>query len=244
MTIRYEKSSNSYLLVRLNREWFNNEEVLAMCKILLESRAFNKREISGLLEKLLAQVTPKDRQLVNEIILYEKNNYVPLKHGKDLLTLLWQITQAIYNHEIIEFRYQRQDGMRKNYRVIPLSILFSEFYFYLNGYVESDQQREFRTFRIDRMKEFTLVGEKFSMPYHEKFNDGEFRKQVLFMYGGELKKVKFYYFGSSSEVVVDRLPTAKLLESTKERYLFEVEAFSQGLEMWFAMQGEKIKIIE
>ena len=39
-TIKYNRGQNCYYLVRFEREWLSNQEVLAICKILLESRAF------------------------------------------------------------------------------------------------------------------------------------------------------------------------------------------------------------
>ena len=63
-TIKYDKAKNGYYLVRLEREWFTNEEVLALAKILLESRAFRKDELSELMKKLLMQTSDKDRKTV------------------------------------------------------------------------------------------------------------------------------------------------------------------------------------
>ena len=59
--IKYDKAKNGYYLVRFEREWLTNEEVLAMCKILLESRALKKEEIKQLITKLLSQVSPADK---------------------------------------------------------------------------------------------------------------------------------------------------------------------------------------
>ena len=42
VSITYDRSRSGYYLVRMEREWLTNEEVLAVCKILLESRAFCK----------------------------------------------------------------------------------------------------------------------------------------------------------------------------------------------------------
>ena len=50
VSIRYDKSRFGYSLVRMEREWFTNEEVLVLCKILLESRAFSKDELDELLD--------------------------------------------------------------------------------------------------------------------------------------------------------------------------------------------------
>ena len=53
IAIKYDRVRNVYYLVRFEREWFTNEEVIALCKILLESRAFCKDELNGLISKLL-----------------------------------------------------------------------------------------------------------------------------------------------------------------------------------------------
>lgn len=88
VSIEYDKRSLGYSLVRMEREWFTNEEVLALCKILLESRAFCKEEVGGLVTKLLAQVTPHDLKKVEELIRNEQFYYVPLRHGKKLLSTI------------------------------------------------------------------------------------------------------------------------------------------------------------
>lgn len=58
VAIKYDKARNGYYLVRFEREWLTNEEMLALSKILLESRAFCKAELDMLLSKLFTQVTP------------------------------------------------------------------------------------------------------------------------------------------------------------------------------------------
>lgn len=67
VAIKYDKTRNVYTLVRFQREWLTNQEVLAVCKVLLESRAFNKYELHELLTKLLTQVTSMSRELAENI---------------------------------------------------------------------------------------------------------------------------------------------------------------------------------
>ena len=66
IAIRYDRKKNGYYLVRFEREWLTNQEVLALCKILLESRAFRLDELDTLLEKLMMQVVPKDKKVVQQ----------------------------------------------------------------------------------------------------------------------------------------------------------------------------------
>ena len=239
--IKYSKARDSYYLVRMEREWLTNREALAVCKILLESRAFNKEELTALLTKLIMQIAPQDRATADRIIKSEFFNYIPLQHGKNLLAVIWQLSEYIVQQKVIEFSYTRQDGKRSKRRVKPVSILFNEFYFYLITYgFEVDYPIIFRIDRMDRIKE---TGEKFDIPYRDKFSDGEFRKRVLYMYGGALKQVTFEYTGVL-EAMLDKVPTAKVLSEKDGVYTMTAEAFGKGLDMWLASQGSLVKTID
>lgn len=243
VAIKYDKLRKGYYLVRFEREWLTNEEVLALCKIILESRAFKKDELNTLLNKLIKQVVPNDRKTVESIIKSEYYNYVPLRHNKKLLTPIWILSQYINKSEIISFAYARKDGVAREHRVKPVAIMFSEFYFYLVSYM-ADGSKEYPTvFRIDRMSSIKSTNEKFITPYQEKFNDGEFRKRVQFMYTGELKRVTFEYSGQSVEAVLDRLPTAEILKEENGIYTIKVETYGDGIYMWLRSQGDSVKII-
>ena len=135
-SIKYSKAKNGYYLVRQEREWFTNEEVLALCKILLESRAFCKNEMSAIINKILMQSAPNDRKLIEDIIRNEFHSYIPLKHGKPLLDILWRISDIIRSQKVIRFKYERQDKcdhieieFRKHYSHRLAFFLF-DFFFY------------------------------------------------------------------------------------------------------------------
>lgn len=241
-TIKYDKAKNGYYLVRLEREWFTNEEVLALAKILLESRAFRKDELSELMKKLLMQTSDKDRKTVEDIIHGEYMSYIPPRHNKRLLSLVWNLSAIVKSHKIITFSYTRQDGKKSVKKVKPVAIMFSEFYFYLIAYM-AEADKDFPiVFRIDRMEDIKETGEIFSVPYKDKFNDGEFRKRVQFMYTGELKTVTFEYSGVL-EATLDRIPTCKILKEEKGVYTIRAEAYGDGIDMWLRSQGDKVKIL-
>ncbi len=242
VTIQYSKAENCYSLVRLEREWLTNEEALALCKILLESRAFCKDELSQLIEKLVVQISPGDRKIAEDIIRNEYFNYVPLKHGKKLLNPIWILSQYIASHKMIEFDYIRQDGKKSHKRMKPVSILFSEFYFYCLVF-DGDGKTDYPIiYRIDRMTNIKPTGEVFEVPYKDRFKDGEFRKRIQFMYSGELKKVTFEYTGVL-EAMLDKVPTAKVISQKDGVYTITAESYGNGLMMWLGAQGEKVKHI-
>lgn len=242
-SVRYDRAKNCYYLVRLEREWVTNEEALALCKILLESRAFRKDELSQLIEKLIMQIAPADRSTAENIIRSEFVNYVPLQHKKHLLSPVWKLSEYITNQRVISFYYTRQDGKESKKTVKPVSIMFSEFYFYLIAFAADDSVDYPIVFRIDRIAEMKETGETFSVPYRERFNDGEFRKRIQFMYSGKLKKVTFEYSGVL-EAILDRLPTAKIIKKEKNVYTITAESYGNGIDMWLRSQGDLARIIE
>jgi len=243
VSIKYDKVRSGYYLVRFEREWLTNEEVVALCKILLESRAFNKIELNGLIRKLLAQVVPVDRKTVDKIIGNEKHCYVPLKHNKSLLNPIWQLSEFISKNEIVSFKYMRKDGVKKEHTVKPVAIMFSEYYFYLVSFMADDSKEYPTIFRIDRITSIKGTKGKFTIPYGDKFSDGEFRKRVQFMYSGELKRVIFEFSGPSIEAVLDRLPTAEVLSEKNGVYTVRVEAYGDGINMWLRSQGDWVKYL-
>ena len=48
------------------------------------------------------------------------------------------------------------------------------------------------------------------------------------MYGGKLRKVKFKYSGLSIENVLDKLPTAKILNEKDGIYTIREEVYGEG----------------
>jgi hypothetical protein len=132
----------------------------------------------------------------------------------------------------------------------PVAIMFSEYYFYLTAFIDDENVREgfdvindsFPTiYRIDRIKSLSVLDERFYIPYSSRFEEGEFRKRIQFMYGGKLQKVKFKYLGNDVDAILDRLPTAKILNEDEGVYTISAEVFGKGIDMWVRSQGEAIK---
>ena len=67
-------------------------------------------------------------------------------------------------------------------------------------------------YRIDRIQNYKTLERHFAQRYTDRFQEGEMRKRIQFMYGGELQTIRFEYTGPSLESVLDRLPTAKVLQ--------------------------------
>lgn len=100
-------------------------------------------------------------------------------------------------------------------------------------------------YRIDRIRSVKVTNEHFYVPYISRFEEGEFRKRVQFMYGGTLRYIRFKFTGPSIEAVLDRLPTAVVKGGdAKTGYIVEAEVFGKGYEMWIRSQGDYISELE
>lgn len=243
VTVEYSYIKNGYYLVKKDKEFLTNEEILGIAKILLESRAYNKEELNGLIDKLLLQATPSARMNIKEMILNEKYHYIPLKHNKPLLNAIWELSENIYNKTIIEFDYVRKDGVASHKIVKPLSIMFSEYYFYLIAWM-ADDSKDFPTvFRIDRMTNVKSTDEKYSIPYKDRFEEGDFRKKVQFMYSGPLKTIRFEFTGQSLEAILDRIPAAEIIAQDENKTTIKAECYGDGILMWLRTQGDNVKIL-
>jgi len=56
--------------------------------------------------------------------------------------------------------------------------------------------------------------------------------------------VKFQYSGTDIDAILDRLPTAELLDEQDGVYTVSAEVFGTGINMWIRSQGDYVKIIE
>ena len=254
-SIIYDYKERGYRMERSPKMQFTNDEVLAISKILLDSRAFTKQEMMALLDKLLdCCVPPENKKMVNDLIANEKFHYIEPQHKKIFLDKMWAIGQAIKECKIIEIDYVRTKDKETVHRKLqPLAIMFSEYYFYVVGFIQGiDKAKAFdyaddpfpTIYRMDRIEKLKVTEEHFKIPYANRFEEGEFRKRIQFMYGGRLQTVKFEYSGTSIEAVLDKLPTAKILSESDGKYVVQAEVFGKGIEMWIRSQGESVKVLD
>lgn len=253
-SIIYDRIGKGYRLEQIYKMKLSNSEVLALCKILLDSRAFTKKEMTEMLDKLISCCVPKaNQQLVNDLISNEAFHYVEPKHKTKFVDTMWDIGQAIRGCNYIEVDYTRmKDKAVVKRKLKPVAIMFSEYYFYLTAFIDDENvwkdfdviNDSFPTiYRIDRIKKLRVLDEKFHIPYSSRFEEGEFRKRIQFMYGGKLQKVKFQYSGTDIDAVLDRLPTAQILSEEDGIYTVSAEVFGKGIDMWLKSQGTMVTIM-
>lgn len=250
----YDAKAQGYRLTAISADMLDNSEILAVCKILLESRSMVRTEMLSVLDKLISSCVPEqNKKAVSALIANEKFHYIEPHHGQKILDGLWEIGQAIGQQQVMKITYERLKEPKLVTRLVePVGIMFSEYYFYLTAFLRNvDREEQFENkddlfptiYRLDRIKSFKVLNEHFQVPYKDRFEEGEFRKRVQFMYGGKLERIKFRYTGPSLEAVLDRLPTAEILSRDEDGWTVSAEVFGKGVEMWIRSQGAAISLV-
>lgn len=252
--VEYDKKLNGYHLITEDVEYLTEGELLAICKILIESRAFSKEKLKSLLDKILKRcMTIKDCKKIVDYIANELFAYMDPKHASADTERLWEIAEAIQHKQIIEITYAGLNQTEaKLHRIMPVGILFSEYYFYIMGIInDSEKRKHFHLkddqsptiYRIDRIKSINILKETFKIAYRNKFKEGEYKNRTQYMFGGKTQCIRFRYFGASIEAVLDRLPTATVIKEKGSRHVIEAEVFGTGILMWLLSQGRKVEVL-
>ena len=208
-----------------------------------------------MLDKLITCCVPKiNQKRVKDLIRNEEFHYVEPRHKTSFIEMMWDIGQAISESRYIEVNYYRtKDKKTVRRKLQPVAIMFSEYYFYLTAFIDDEEIRKdfdvlndsFPTiYRIDRIRSLKVLDEKYHIPYSSRFEEGEFRKRIQFMYGGKLQKVKFRYSGTDIDAILDRLPTAQILDEENGVYTVSAEVFGTGIDMWLRSQGSYVELIQ
>ncbi|MDO5295853.1 MAG: WYL domain-containing protein [bacterium] len=253
-SVEYDRDKKGYRLEALYKVRLKNSEILAICKILLDSRAFTKAEMDNILEKLIICCVPQSNQkLVKDLIGNEAFHYVELHHKSEFIEKMWAIGQALRDKRYIDITYSRlKDKELVRRRIKPVSIMFSEYYFYLTAFIDDEEVKKdfdvlndsFPTiYRIDRIQSLQVAKETFHIPYSSRFEEGEFRKRIQFMYGGKLQRIRFSYSGPDVYAILDKFPTARIIEDTGDTQIIEAETFGKGVTMFLLAQGSRVKAL-
>ena len=254
--LEYSYASKAYRL--FFDEFFSDKELFAVAKVIIGSRAFSNNEASMIISKLKRFASPVDRKKLDEILRKELYHYSAVKHDcESVIENLWRFISAITEKKEITITYYRKDRTMNERRIQPVSLMFSEYYFYLIAYYpgQYDEPRYFRVDRITGIVEHRKRSGAGEMPDYDEggyraraeqvpgFDEGELRKRNQFMFYGKLRQIRFWYTGPSVQAILDKLPTAKIIERGRGKYLLEAEIYGDGIRMFLLSQGAWVQVI-
>lgn len=243
-TLEYSYKEKSYILH--NDEFLKNSELFAMVKILIGSRALSKDELLTLIAKLKKFTTIIDREKLENLIRKELYHYHEVKSDcQSVIDNLWKIVSAIENKKVITITYYKMNRHEVKRKIKPVAVMFSEYYFYLIAYRNDESGYKPVYYRIDRITSITENREKFIIDREHDFNEGDLREKNQFMFPGENIRICFEFSGLSLQAILDRLPTAKVVEK-KDNGVSVIEAEvnnGRGILMYLLSQGAWVKVI-
>ena len=238
---------NGYRLNNPFESKLSKEETLTIVKVILESRAFSKPDMEVIVDKLINSLSRNDKKLLNSFFGNEKYHYIQTKNSKSLFEILWEFCVAIKGNRLIKATYIRNaDKKTVNIELEPVSILFSEYYFYLIAYTHNENRPNPSAFRLDNFLSYTVTDTPHIRNHSIKnrFEEGELRKRVLFMTIGDLVIIEFEFWGRSIGAITDRLPTARIIEQNGDRTTFRAEVYGRGVKMWLLSQAQYLKVLK
>lgn len=224
-------------------EFLTNQELFALLEVMIGARAFSKEELLTLTNKLKGFTTAQDRPMLNDLIRKELYHYTEIKHDcVSVQETLWKLAKCITEKREITIEYYRADRAWKTHRIRPASVMFTDNFFYLIAFnTEGDPDKPLY-FRVDRIKYITEHRKKFSLADASEFDEGLLRERSLFMWPGKLRTIRFEFTGSAIQAVLDKLPTAKIIERKGKTYTVEAEVYGDGIKMWLLSQGRRIRV--
>lgn len=240
--LKYSNQSKAYHLYM--DEFLTNRELFALIEIIIGARAFSKEELLTLTNKLKGFTTATDRPMLSDLIRKELYHYTEIKHECDSVQdTLWKLASCITEKKEITVDYYRADRALKTHRIRPASLMFTDYYFYLIAFnTEGDPDKPLY-FRVDRIKHITEHRQHFTNDDAPEFDEGLLRQRSLFMWPGKLRTIRFEFTGSAIQAILDKLPTARIIERNGRTYTIEAEVYGDGIKMWLLSQGRRVKVI-
>lgn len=245
--IKYDRLTKGYHIINSKSISLTNAELFTVAKIILEARSLNKDELETIITELIDACLPiEERKTMRALLSNELFHYVEPRHGKTLINTVWELGSAIYQHRIIQMEYRKASGEISKAIIKPVGIIGSEYYFYLIAYI-GDKDKKYpgypTVYRIDRITKYQITEEQFHVDYKDRFEEGEFRKRIPFMFTGKLCKTSFIYKGTDINTVLDRLPTATAKKEQNGNYIVTVEVYGkQGLDLWLKGQDKNVEL--
>ena len=225
-------------------EFLSSKELFSLVEVMIGARAFSKEELLQLTGKLKRFTTPEDRSKLNELVRKELYHYPEVKHDcESVQDYLWQLVNCIADKQEISIDYYRMDRKWVTHRLRPASVMFTDYYFYLIAFLTEGKTEKPYYFRVDRIRQIMVHRKKFATEATPAFDEGLLRQRSLFMFPGKLQTIRFEFTGPSIQAVLDKLPTAKIIEREGRKYLVEAEVYGRGIKMWLLSQGAWVKVV-
>lgn len=240
--LKYASNSKSY---HLEFDGFLlSKELVSVIEMMIGCRAFSKMEILDIIAKLKNFTSFNDRDMLEKLISKEIYHYKEVKHDcRSVIDNIWQLTRCIKEKIEITISYYKISRELVERRIMPVAITFSDYYFYLIAYRCDEDDWKPLYYRVDRIINIVEHRKRFILDKEHDFDEGKLRSLIQFMFHGQYRKIRFEYTGFSVQAILDKIPTANVIDKSKDTAIIEAEIFGTGVNMFLLSQGSHIKAL-
>lgn len=240
----FDKQEQRYKLNRL--DGLSSQELLIILKILVGSRALDKESLREAVDRLTICANNTGQEIFRDFCKNELDYYCAVRkeEGVDIPKLVWKLEKAIQKGKSISIVYEKLKGVCVDRNLYPISVVFSNFYFYLLACRSDIEESAVIYYRVDRMKEVREGKERIlvSLEKRHQLDDARLFNQKMFM--GERTRIRFCYTGPSLQAVLDRFPTAEVVcQDEAEAEVSAMVEYSRGTIMELLQQGSWVKVL-
>lgn len=227
------------------------EEVLALLKIVIGTRALTRDELMLVKDHLLDLVADEERAKIQKLISNTLLRYTPLfsNGDREILPRLKEFANWVSNKAPIKFHYRSSVPDSKGRTLakpgigVPLSIYFADFYFYVVMYIpERDKSL---VYRLDRFQDAKATRSVVKVPGDKKLDEGALRNKTYLLSGGSDIPYEFRYWGYP-QTALDKLPNSRITDWNREDGSVTIKGdhlASQGALLWVLSQGSQIQVV-
>lgn len=243
--VKYSASAKKYYM-ELDH-FLSVDELFALVKMMIGCRGFSKVETLTLIGKMKQFTDKRNADTISQLISNEMYHFNEVKHDcKSVVEYLWKLTDCIENRKEITISYYKMNRDYVERRVRPLAITFTDYYFYLIGYQEKKKKGQesdwdIRYYRVDRMVNIVEHRGHFTLTNQEKLDEGDLMSKIQYMFPGKTRHIRFAFTGPSVQAVLDKIPTARVVEIKNGTHIIDAEVFGTGINMFLLSQGSWVK---
>ncbi len=240
----FDKQEQRYKLNRL--DGLSSQELLIILKILVGSRALDKESLREAVDRLTKCANNTGQEIFRDFCKNELDYYCAVRkeEGIDIPKLVWKLEKAIQKGKSISIVYEKLKGVCVDRNLYPISVVFSNFYFYLLACRSDIEESAVIYYRVDRIKEVREGKERIPVTLEKRhqLDDARLYNQKMFM--GERTRIRFCYTGPSLQAVLDRFPTAEVVcQDEAEAEVSAMVEYSRGTIMELLQQGSWVKVL-
>lgn len=238
----YDSTSKTYYLELDN--FLLSKELMAIVKILIGSRALSKMELLDIINKLKRFTSHHDKEMLESLISNEMYHYNEVNRDcNSVIDNLWKLIRCIDEKTEITITYFKMSRELVDRRIRPVAIMFSEYYFYLIAETMDGESVKAKYYRADRIVSMVEHRNKI-IGTMDRVDEGELRSKIQYMFPGKFRRIKFEFTGSSVQAVLDKIPTARVVEKRGNVKVIEAETYGTGINMFLLSQGKNVKVLE